>query len=146
MFDDAQAVYMVTMMTLVGVLPISPSLRRKVYEWAALTVFRIYCRSVSAVITFHNVQHRPKSDGICVANHTTPIDAVILQHDRAYALVRPQAEEEEEAEEEGGGGKVGPRKELLSLHVTNPAVGGAVVVRYGVISQRGLSHRSCRAV
>ena len=31
---------------------------------------------------------RPRSDGICVANHTTPIDVVILQTDKSYALVR----------------------------------------------------------
>ena len=29
----------------------------------------------------------PKTDGICVANHTSPIDVVILSVDRPYALV-----------------------------------------------------------
>ena len=29
----------------------------------------------------------PRTDGICVANHTSPIDVVILSVDRPYALV-----------------------------------------------------------
>ncbi len=44
-------------------------------------------RSFSAVINFHSRENRPQSDGICVANHTSPIDVVILSCDRAYALV-----------------------------------------------------------
>ncbi len=39
------------------------------------------------MIQFHNKHLRPKSDGICVANHTTPIDVVVLSCDRSYALV-----------------------------------------------------------
>jgi len=37
------------------------------------------------VITYHNTENRPKS-GICVANHTSPIDVCILASDTAYAL------------------------------------------------------------
>ena len=40
-----------------------------------------------ACIKFHNKENRPKTDGICVANHTSPIDVVILSVDRPYALV-----------------------------------------------------------
>ena len=57
------------------------------YNWGAKTCFRILARSFSAVIQFHNQEYRPKPDGICVANHTTPIDAVILSNDMSYALV-----------------------------------------------------------
>ena len=32
-------------------------------------------------------ENRPQTDGICVANHTSPIDVVILSADRPYALV-----------------------------------------------------------
>ena len=72
---------------IVSLLPFE-FLRRGVYNFVALTSFRILSRSFSAAVSFHNVQHRPKSDGICVANHTTPIDVVILQYDQSYALVR----------------------------------------------------------
>jgi len=62
-------------------------IRRWLYERVALTVFRCFSRCFSAHITFHNTENRPKNDGICVANHTSPIDVVILQVDRPYALV-----------------------------------------------------------
>ena len=32
-----------------------------------------------------------KGGGICVANHTTPIDVLILMCDRCYSLVRSNA-------------------------------------------------------
>ena len=60
---------------------------RWLYHRSALTVFRIMARSFSAVINFHSRENRPQSDGICVANHTSPIDVVILSCDRAFALV-----------------------------------------------------------
>lgn len=33
-------------------------------------------------------QHRPQKGGICVANHTSPIDVLILTTDGCYAMVR----------------------------------------------------------
>ena len=38
------------------------------------------------MITYHNPENMPK-DGICVANHTSPIDVLCLASDNAYALV-----------------------------------------------------------
>uniref|UniRef100_A0A671MFM1 Glycerol-3-phosphate acyltransferase 3-like n=1 Tax=Sinocyclocheilus anshuiensis TaxID=1608454 RepID=A0A671MFM1_9TELE len=35
----------------------------------------------------HNRENRPKKGGICVANHTSPIDIVILANDGCYAMV-----------------------------------------------------------
>jgi len=32
-------------------------------------------------------ENRPQKGGICVANHTTPIDVVILANDGCYAMV-----------------------------------------------------------
>ena len=72
---------------LIGLLPFQ-RLRKFLYEYAALTCFRILSRSFSVIVKFHNLENRPRSDGICVANHTTPVDVVILQIDRTYALVR----------------------------------------------------------
>ena len=48
--------------------------------------FQILGGSLSAVITYHNPENRPKQ-GICVANHTSPIDVLVLACDNAYALV-----------------------------------------------------------
>ena len=78
--------YLALMTTAISVIP-HHKVRRFLYNLAALTCFRIIARSFSAVVQFHNKKYRPKSDGICVANHTTPIDVVILQCDRSYALV-----------------------------------------------------------
>ena len=50
-----------------------PELRRWLYHRVALTVFRCFSRCFSAEINFHNPENRPRSDGICVANHTSPI-------------------------------------------------------------------------
>lgn len=89
---------------LIGLLPFE-RMRRALYDYVALVAFRILSRSFSAVLTFHNEQFRPKSDGICVANHTTPIDVVFLSCDQTYALVKknmPRSGEEKGREEAGG--------------------------------------------
>ncbi|CAG0913545.1 unnamed protein product [Notodromas monacha] len=39
-----------------------------------------------AIIKYHDVENRPKG-GICVANHTSPIDVVMLHCDNVYSLV-----------------------------------------------------------
>ena len=37
-------------------------------------------------------KNRPRNGGICVANHTSPIDVIILARDGYYAMVRPPSE------------------------------------------------------
>lgn len=49
--------------------------------------FRIMVRSLSGVVIFHNKQYRPGKGGVCVANHTSPIDVIILSTDTNYSLV-----------------------------------------------------------
>ena len=49
-------------------------------------MFQVLGGAISAVITYHNIENRPKN-GICVANHTSPIDVMVLGADNAYALV-----------------------------------------------------------
>lgn len=44
-------------------------------------------RSLTGIITIYNKQYRPKAGGVCVANHTTPYDVVILSTDNCYSLV-----------------------------------------------------------
>ncbi len=77
---------MMTMSALAGLCP-EGRMRRGAYSFASITAMRIVTRAFSCVITYHNRQFMAKSDGICVANHTTPIDVFFLNCDRAYALV-----------------------------------------------------------
>ena len=49
--------------------------------------FQILGGVLSAVITYHNPENKPLKSGICVANHTSPIDVLVLACDNAYALV-----------------------------------------------------------
>ncbi|XP_061589491.1 glycerol-3-phosphate acyltransferase 3 [Cololabis saira] len=72
--------------SLVGFLPES-SVKIWLSELVHLTCYRICARGLSATIHYHNKENRPKKGGICVANHTTPIDVVILANDGCYAMV-----------------------------------------------------------
>lgn len=72
--------------TLVGQLPDS-SLKNWLSELVHLTCCRICVRSLSGTIHYHNKQYRPQKGGICVANHTSPIDVLILTTDGCYAMV-----------------------------------------------------------
>ncbi|XP_059173268.1 glycerol-3-phosphate acyltransferase 4-like [Physella acuta] len=62
------------------------SFKRKLNEYFTLMSFRILCRAFSGVITFHNRENIAKN-GICVANHTSPIDVIILSCDNCYAMI-----------------------------------------------------------
>lgn len=72
--------------TLVGFLP-EGSVKNWLSELVHLTCYRICARGLSATITYHNKENKPQKGGICVANHTTPIDVVILANDGCYAMV-----------------------------------------------------------
>ncbi|XP_056146664.1 glycerol-3-phosphate acyltransferase 4 [Lampris incognitus] len=72
--------------TLVGFLP-SGKLRNHLSEKVHLMCYRICVRALTAIITYHNRQNKPKNGGICVANHTTPIDVIILANDGCYSMV-----------------------------------------------------------
>ncbi|KAK1884631.1 Glycerol-3-phosphate acyltransferase 3 [Dissostichus eleginoides] len=71
---------------LVGLLPES-SVKNWLSELVHLTCYRVCARGLSATILYHNKENRPQKGGICVANHTTPIDIVILANDGCYAMV-----------------------------------------------------------
>ncbi|EDV20769.1 uncharacterized protein TRIADDRAFT_50933 [Trichoplax adhaerens] len=72
--------------TLIGFLPKS-SLQTKLNHYAYLIAFRVLARAISASIRVHNRENRAKGGGICVANHTSPIDVLILSTDNCYAMV-----------------------------------------------------------
>ena len=42
-------------------------------------VFKLVTHSFSAVVKFHNPENKAKNGGICVANHTSPLDAAVLR-------------------------------------------------------------------
>uniref|UniRef100_A0A3Q2QTJ1 Glycerol-3-phosphate acyltransferase 3 n=1 Tax=Fundulus heteroclitus TaxID=8078 RepID=A0A3Q2QTJ1_FUNHE len=63
------------------------SAKKWLSELVHLTCYRICARGLSATIHYHNKENRPQKGGICVANHTTPIDVVILANDGCYAMV-----------------------------------------------------------
>ncbi|OQR68637.1 glycerol-3-phosphate acyltransferase 4-like [Tropilaelaps mercedesae] len=44
-------------------------------------------RAISATINFHNLENQAKQGGICVANHTSPIDVCILCQNNVYSMV-----------------------------------------------------------
>ncbi|XP_044029326.1 glycerol-3-phosphate acyltransferase 4-like isoform X2 [Siniperca chuatsi] len=77
---------LIVLTTLVGFLP-NRELRSFLSEKVHLMCYRICVRALTAIITYHNRENKPKNGGICVANHTTPIDVIILANDGCYSLV-----------------------------------------------------------
>lgn len=71
---------------LIGLLPPS-RFKRWINERSYIMAFRIMSRSLSGVITIHNKQWRPAKGSVCVANHTSPYDVVILSVDNCYSLI-----------------------------------------------------------
>ncbi|XP_055314413.1 glycerol-3-phosphate acyltransferase 3 isoform X6 [Sitodiplosis mosellana] len=76
----------IVVFTLIGTIP-NARLRKCVNDVLFKVAFRLMCRPLSAVVTFHNTQYRPNSSGFCVANHTSPMDVAILGADCTYSLV-----------------------------------------------------------
>lgn len=52
----------------------------------SLMCFAILSSALSSVITYNNPENRPVR-GICVANHTSPIDVLVLMCDNCYSLI-----------------------------------------------------------
>lgn len=76
--------YMALGMTLIGPVKEGPFKKWLNYQ-ITTSCFQVLGGAISAVITYHNTENRPKG-GICVANHTSPIDVCMLASDAAYAL------------------------------------------------------------
>ncbi|KAK2706268.1 glycerol-3-phosphate acyltransferase 3-like isoform X1 [Artemia franciscana] len=72
--------------TYIGLLAEGP-LKRSIYHKINLIIFRFMSTALSCVITYHNEENRPKKKGLCVANHTSPIDVLVLTCDNSYALI-----------------------------------------------------------
>ncbi|XP_068797596.1 glycerol-3-phosphate acyltransferase 3-like isoform X2 [Struthio camelus] len=52
-----------------------------------MTCAALGVRCLSGAVHFHNRENRPQKGGICVANHTSPLDVLILASDGCYSLV-----------------------------------------------------------
>ncbi|XP_076854906.1 glycerol-3-phosphate acyltransferase 3-like [Brachyhypopomus gauderio] len=70
----------------VGFLP-DCRLKDWLSELVHIMCYRICARGLSATIHYHHRENKPQKGGICVANHTSPIDVVILANDGGYAMV-----------------------------------------------------------
>uniref|UniRef100_A0A8C6SAY1 Glycerol-3-phosphate acyltransferase 4 n=1 Tax=Neogobius melanostomus TaxID=47308 RepID=A0A8C6SAY1_9GOBI len=68
-------------------LPLRYMIKNLLSEKVHLMCYRICVRALTAIITYHDSENKPKNGGICVANHTSPIDVIILASDGCYAMV-----------------------------------------------------------
>ncbi|VTJ64932.1 Hypothetical predicted protein [Marmota monax] len=71
--------------TVVGYLP-NGRFKEFLSKHVHLMCYRICVRALTAIITYHDRKNRPRNGGICVANHTSPIDVIILASDGYYAM------------------------------------------------------------
>ncbi|XP_075167471.1 glycerol-3-phosphate acyltransferase 4 isoform X3 [Haematobia irritans] len=60
--------------------------KRRVVDEILRHCFSVLSSAISAVINYHNEENRPTT-GICVANHTSPIDVLVLMCDSTYSLI-----------------------------------------------------------
>ncbi|XP_014271501.1 glycerol-3-phosphate acyltransferase 3 [Halyomorpha halys] len=70
---------------IVGYIP-EGAFKRWTNRKVSVLCFNILSSALSSVVTYHNPQNRPKK-GICVANHTSPIDVLVLMCDNSYSLI-----------------------------------------------------------
>ncbi|WKY16333.1 hypothetical protein Q1695_001198 [Nippostrongylus brasiliensis] len=71
---------------IVGHIP-NPKVKKFLNRHVMLMSMRIFSRSFSSIIRFHDQENRAKKGGICVANHTSPIDVMVLSCDNCYAMI-----------------------------------------------------------
>ncbi|XP_015435629.1 PREDICTED: glycerol-3-phosphate acyltransferase 3 isoform X3 [Dufourea novaeangliae] len=69
----------------VGYIP-EGSFKRWLNYKVSIMCFGVLSSALSSVITYHNPENRPVR-GICVANHTSPIDVLVLMCDNCYSLI-----------------------------------------------------------
>lgn len=74
---------------LIGQIP-DGRFKRWLNWYTSLILHRILSRVFSAIITFHNKEFKAKPGSICVANHTSPIDVIILSTDNCYSMIGQQ--------------------------------------------------------
>lgn len=85
MFTLTGLVWLISTMSLIGALP--KRWRPQPYRLMSLMSFRMLACGITSRLEFHNSQFRAQLGDICVANHTSPLDVVLLACDNCYALV-----------------------------------------------------------
>lgn len=78
-------VVMVACTYFVGCLPES-KMKKRLNSCVSVFCFDFLSGALSLVCTYHNKENIPRR-GICVANHTTPIDVLVLACDNTYDMV-----------------------------------------------------------
>ncbi|CAD6185133.1 unnamed protein product [Caenorhabditis auriculariae] len=79
-------IFLVSSTAVIGMVP-EGSYKRSLNHKCMLICYRILSRSLTAVVYFHDEHYKAKNGGICVANHTSPIDALILSIGNVYAMI-----------------------------------------------------------
>ncbi|XP_033223259.1 glycerol-3-phosphate acyltransferase 3 [Belonocnema kinseyi] len=69
----------------VGYVP-EGNFKRWLIQKVSMMCFAVLSSALSSVINYHNPENRPVR-GICVANHTSPIDVLVLMRDNCYSLI-----------------------------------------------------------
>ncbi|XP_068205043.1 glycerol-3-phosphate acyltransferase 3-like [Palaemon carinicauda] len=77
---------LVVCMSAIGLLP-DGNFKRWLNSKLMVFCFDFIAGSLSLVATFHDVENAPKKGGIAVANHTSPIDALVLATNHCYDMV-----------------------------------------------------------
>lgn len=72
---------------LVGCMAEGETMDGWMVQKVSIQCFGLLSSALSSVINYHNIQNRPVDSGICVANHTSPIDVLVLMQDNCYSLV-----------------------------------------------------------
>ncbi|XP_046825501.1 glycerol-3-phosphate acyltransferase 3-like isoform X1 [Vespa crabro] len=80
-----QVMWLTMCTAVVGYIP-EGSFKRWLNYKVSIMCFAVLSSALSSVITYHHPENRPVR-GICVANHTSPIDVLILMCDNCYSLI-----------------------------------------------------------
>lgn len=73
---------------LVGLVPgHMVKVKKALNDVACKFCFRLLSRAFSAIVTYHDTEYKANGNGICVANHTSPIDVVLLSCDTTFSLI-----------------------------------------------------------
>ncbi|XP_062430345.1 glycerol-3-phosphate acyltransferase 3-like isoform X2 [Rhea pennata] len=78
--------FLVSATTVVGQFP-NGRIKCWLSNQVQMTCAALGVRCLSGAVHFHNRENRPQKGGICVANHTSPLDVLILASDGCYSLV-----------------------------------------------------------
>ncbi|KAI4480136.1 hypothetical protein M0804_010497 [Polistes exclamans] len=80
-----QVMWLTLCTAVVGYVP-EGSFKRWLNYKVSIMCFAVLSSALSSVITYHHPENRPVR-GICVANHTSPIDVLVLMCDNCYSLI-----------------------------------------------------------